>query len=443
MNITEQTVKHVSLLSLTGLAAADHITGTIFKKQIMSYGDWINPNWWWDDEIFMELTEEMADEMIANFEAKTFGKRVSVPRNHTGDVNENAGEVVKLEKGPGGLWAYLDIRDAETVQKIDDGLIFDVSMGFDWDYVDQKTGKHHGVVLIHVALVTDPYLNDMDDFRKTTIDELSRRFTTYAKNVGFGTESKSIIMMSKSKVEEMKRMKFAKVANDKEYVVEVKYKGEDGNEVVTSVEPGAEVEVPTEVADEVTNQIANSTAPTSESTETDEERQAREDQEAADAKAKEDAEAAEAEAKAKKDAEDKEQDSELSRVLAENAALKAEKTYDQLLAKGKITPAQKDLFLSLATTAPVKLSKAVTLSKDQTLKEGESASVISLLSAILSAGPSVLKLGEKGSDKTDATEGEVTLTDEDRAMLSKLGVSEESYIKQVKDGTFSKSKNKE
>src|SRR4051794_17759703 len=146
-----------SIVSPVQLGKTDQMVGTIFRKQIMSYGQWVNPNWWWDDEIFMELNEELADQMIDNFNKKTFGKRISVPRNHTGDVNANAGEVVKLEKGPGGLWAYLDIRDDKTIEDIDKGLIFDVSMGFDFDYQSQKDGKKYGAVLIHVALVTDPY----------------------------------------------------------------------------------------------------------------------------------------------------------------------------------------------------------------------------------------------------------------------------------------------
>ena len=46
----------------------------------------------------MELDEAFADSLTANFNAKVYGKRISVPLNHTGDVVANAGEVMKLEK---------------------------------------------------------------------------------------------------------------------------------------------------------------------------------------------------------------------------------------------------------------------------------------------------------------------------------------------------------
>ena len=55
--------------------AIDQVVGTVFRKQIMSFGRWVNPNWWWDEELWMELTPEIADEMIANFNNKTYGKR--------------------------------------------------------------------------------------------------------------------------------------------------------------------------------------------------------------------------------------------------------------------------------------------------------------------------------------------------------------------------------
>jgi len=414
-----------SAISQVQLGKTDQVVGTIFRKQIMSYGQWVNPNWWFDEEFWMELSEDIADQMIENFNKKTHGKRVSVPLNHTGDVTANAGEVMKLEKGPGGMWAYLDIRDERALDKINKGLVFDVSMGFDWDYVSQKDGKHYGPTLIHVALVTDPYLNDMDDFQKTDNLELSKRFDEFAENTGFGKLQPSIIMMSKDKVEELRRMKFSKITNDKEYPVEVTYTDAEGNEQKKTLEAGAELEVPTEQGQAVTDQVNSAEKPADENQETDEDKQAREAKEAADREAEEKREQ-EAEEERKKN---ESKDEQLSRVMAENAALKAEKDYQTLLAKGKITPAQKDLFMALAKQGAVTLSTDV---KSLNLSKGQSTSVTSLLSAILGAGPDYVKFGEKGA----GGEKKVELSKEDEAKIVKMGFNPGTFKKQLKAGTI-------
>ena len=75
-----------SLISKVELGKSDQVMGTIFKKQIVSYGVWLNPDWWWDGELTMELDEAFADSLTANFNAKVYGKRISVPLNHTGDA---------------------------------------------------------------------------------------------------------------------------------------------------------------------------------------------------------------------------------------------------------------------------------------------------------------------------------------------------------------------
>jgi len=417
-----------SLISPVQLGKTDNVVGTIFSKQIMSYGTWINPNWWWDEELTMELDEGLADAMIDNFNKKTYGKKISVPLNHTGDVTANVGEVMKLEKRPGGLWAYLDIRDEVAVKKINDGLIFDVSMGFDWDYVSQKDGKHYGPTLIHVALVTDPYLNDMDDFELADNAALSRRFEEYALNTGFGKSQPSIIMMSKDKVEELKRMKFAKVTNDKDYPVEVTYTDADGKEQKQVLEAGAEVEVSTEQEQAVKDQIASAEKAVEGKEETEEERQARE---AEEAKARE-------EEIAKDNKEQEKANEELSKAKAELAELKAEKAYNELLSKGKIVPAQKDLFLSIARLGEMQLSSDVKALK---LSKGQNTSLITMLSAILEAGPQVVKLGEQGGDSKD--EEKVELSKEQEAKLKRMGFNLNTIKKQLAAGKLTLSEENE
>lgn len=426
-----------SVISAVQLGKTDEVLGTVFRKQIMSYGQWVNPNFWWDEELWIEFTESVADEMIANFNNKTYGKRISVPLNHTGDVKSNAGWVIKLEKGDGGLWAYLDIRNAEALDMLEKGLIGDVSMGLDWDYVDQKEGKHHGVTLFHVALVTDPYLNDMDDFAKADISELSRRFEEYAGTIGFATDnqSRSVIMMSKTKVEELKRMKFAKVPNSKDHDVEVTYTDEHGEEVTKTVKAGEEIEVPKEAEEAVSKQIADAAAPAADDDDDD-----KNDPEP-EAGNDDDKDEPEGDPKPKDGEEDdpkpadppknEDKDAELARLRSEKADWLAKDKYNKLLAAGKITPAQKDQFLALAKATA---NTQVTLSKDAkktfSITKGDTPSVLTLLSAILEAGPKLMELGEKGADG----KVKVTLSAEQEAKLRKRGVNVETFKKRLESG---------
>src|SRR5215207_7709266 len=107
----------------------------------------------------------------------------------------------------------------------------------------------------------------MDDFTRADTAKLSRAFDNWAENIGFGKSEPSIILMSKDKVEELKRMKFAKVTNDRDFPVEVNYKDADGKEVKETIEPGAELEVPSDAADAIKSQVADATAPEPRTTE--------------------------------------------------------------------------------------------------------------------------------------------------------------------------------
>lgn len=354
-------------------------TGTVYRKQLFTYGIWINPNWWWDDELTMELTQELALAMKANFDNNTIGSKLTVPRNHTGDVNANTGEVIGMEVAPDALYVYLDVRDAKTAEDIDKGLIWDVSAGFDFDWVSQKDGSHHGPCLLHVALTDEPYINNMTGFEKT---ELSKREKVFAEQ--FAIDGKpGVIMMSKSKLKEINMLKLSTVKNDKDYPVKVTYKDDKENEVTIEVAAGAEVDVPEAAAEAVTTQISESTAPVADDGSDDVEKP---DETPAPAPAAD---------------EDKTKE-ELSKAHREIAEYRAEKTYDTLLAKGKIKPAQKQLFMSVVTNASITLSNDLKLSDTVTLAKGkqDATSVATMLSAIFEAGPT-LKTAEQGAEGED------------------------------------------
>lgn len=440
MNPRQNETSLRSLISPVQLSTTDSVSGTIFYKQLFSFGTWANPMWWWDGEPTMELTVDMATKMVDNFNKKVLGSPVPVPRNHTDDVNANAGEVVKLEVGTDGLYGYLDVRDPKTVDDINNGLIFDVSIGFDWDYISQKDSTHYGPTLYHVALVNTPYINNMSGFTEA---ELAKRNHEYAAPLTVAGRP-SVIMMSIDKVEELKHMiKFSKVTNDKAFPVEVTYKDQDGKEVKQTVEAGAEIEVDETAADSVTKQITDAVDPDiGEDGLTDEERQTKakeeqdkKDADEAEAKAKADADAAAAAAAASTDNDEPAPivgEQGLAAVRAENAELKAKDAYIGLLSKGKIVPAQKDLFMGLAkqdlTVKFAKPIEGVKLSKDN------STSVLVMLSAILEAGATQVKFGEQGGSGNGGVTAELTKEQEEKIVA--MGFSVEKFKSQLAKGNI-------
>jgi hypothetical protein len=428
-----------SIISPVQLAKADQVVGTIFRKQLFSFGTWVNPLWWLDGEPTMELTVDMATKMVQNFNNNVLGSPVPVPLNHTDDVKANTGTVIKLEVGDDGLYGYLDIKRPAVVDDINNGLIYDVSIGFDWDYVSQKDNTHYGPTLFHVALVNTPYINNMSGFTET---ELAKRNYEYAQPLQVAGQP-SVIMMSKAKVEELKGMKFAKVKNNQAFPVEVTHTNEAGEEVRETVEPGAEVEVLSEQADAVTKQFDEATAPEGGEGEGSGEGEGAGAGEGEGSQGAGEGEGegsgtgtGEGEVEGQGAGQGEGGDTELARLRERNAELEAEKEYGTLLSSGHITPAQKDLFMAFAkagSAAQVKLSTEIKTKdgKQVLFAKGATPSVTAMLSAILSAGPKVLKLGEQGGKGEEA---KVELTKEQEEKLAKRGINVETFKKRVAEG---------
>lgn len=292
------------------------LEGTRYRKQLAKYGEWVNPDFpWFSDSPMMTLDDAWGEKIVENFNNNVLGSKVPVPLNHTDDVKENTGEVLSVESVPGdGLYGILDIKDQPTVSKIDDGIIFDVSISFAWDFVRTDDNKHYGPTLVHVALVNTPYLVGMGGFEKLNAT-LSKSMYDVARL------PQTVIMLSKTKMKELSAMGNATVKNDRDFDVTVKYV--DGEvEKETVVKAGEELSVPESQAETVLSQIADATNDTQDDTATV--------QDDADNTGGETAEA------------------ELARLRTENSMLKLSAAYDQLLSEGKVTPAQKDKIMGLA-----------------------------------------------------------------------------------------------
>lgn len=311
--------------------------GSVYRKQLAKYGEWVNPEYpYLSSNPIMTLDETWGNKIIENFNNNVLGSPVPVPLNHTNDVKENTGHVQSLESIPGdGLYGNLLIADEDTVQKLDKKVIFDVSISFDWNHKRTDDGKSYGPTLLHVALVNNPYLIEMNSFEKVgpALSKLEESF----KPVGLSFAGTNVILLSRDKMKELSVMETATEETETE-----------------------------EVTGEVTEPETEQTEETEE--ETSEEETTEETAEVADPQ------------------------TELSRLRLENAELQLSREYDQLLAEGKVIPAQKDKILSLA-----KLSQGVELSTDA----GKKTDVTSLVLDILRSGTQQFSTEESGSSKEE------------------------------------------
>ena len=431
----------VVMLSSSTLSAKDKgeegdWKGRRFRKQIAAFGQLYSPL---DGEECELLDEAWAEEMLANFEAKQSGKiptlpRVSIPFDHWSGTKDNAGEVVALEIVPGdGVYATLEIRDYEALYRLEQDLVFDVSICFNWHYIDARTGDDRGIVLEHVALVNDPFITGMNAFEEAP-EQLKRDEVEAAEAYldNFNRRTNAVVMFSKNKVEELAKMRkhFSKdtegeepevveVTNNRDFDVVITVKDEDGEDVSKTVKAGETVEVPADQAEAVKKQIADAKDPNEKEGEGDDkenmsrEGEADEDKDGDEKAGEGDGEADENETDKKGEGDDKENLSrsereELSRLRAERNQAKAETAYQTMLSAGIIVPAQKDAFMQLHQN----LSKAggrVEFSRDGKKVE---LSTTELLEELVKAGGKRVQFNQTGS-----TNGEAA--DKDDAAISK------------------------
>ncbi len=367
--------------------------GSIYRKQVAKFGAWENPDYpWFSDDPKMTLDEAWAEQIVENFDNDSLGSQIPVPLNHTDDVRVNTGVVESLEVVAGeGLFANLKIIDEETQEKLDSGLIFDVSISFVWDLVRQDDGKHYGPTLLHVALVNTPYLIGMNSFEK--VGEALSKLTKSFKPVGLSLANEGAIMLSRTKIKELAHVEESTIKNDKDFDVTVTYKdGDEDKEVV--VKAGEEVVVPTEVAEEVTTQIADAVAPTeddnSDDSNSDDDSSSDDDSNKDDDASNDDN--SDDSSEEDEDEEEKDKDKALAKANLKVATLSVEKRYAELLSAGKVIPAQKDRILGLA-----KMSQGVSLSTEA----GKKIDLATVVFDILEAGNVKFSTEENGSGAED------------------------------------------
>lgn len=363
------------------------IKGSIYRKQIVKFGQWVNPDYpWFSDDPTMTLDEAWAETIVKNFNEDSLGSPVPVPLNHTDDVRVNTGLVESLEIVAGdGLYANLKIMDEDTQAKLDSGLIFDVSISFVWDLVRQDNGKHYGATLLHVALVNTPYLIGMNAFEKVgeALSKLSKSF----KPVGLSLANDGAIMLSRTKVKELSKVDESTIKNDKDFDVTVTYKDGDEDKSVV-VKAGEEVVVPTEVAEDVTTQIADATNPEDEDDSSNDDDSNSDD----DANSNDSNSDSNDDDSSEEDEDETDKDKALAKAKLKNAEYAVKERYSALLSAGKVIPAQEAKILALA-----KLGQGVALSTDS----GKKLDLATVVLDILEAGNVKFSTNENGSGAED------------------------------------------
>lgn len=360
-------------------------SASIYRKQLAKYGDWVNPQYpKHSSNPIMTLDDAWGQRIIQNFENNTVGAPIAVPLNHTSDVKANTGRVQSLESIPGdGLYGNLLITDQTTIEKLDKGEIFDVSISFDWNYVRTADNKNYGPTLLHAALVNNPYLTEMGSFEKvgTALSRLEDELST----IGLERAGHDVIMLSRHRVEELSDMATRTIKNEKGFAITVKFKeGDEEKEVV--IAPGEEATVPEDVADDVTSQIE-----AAEDSSTDG------DAGAAHSDATGDTTPPAAPA-------NETPEEELARLRQQNKELQLSSAFDKLLAEKKVIPAQRDSVMALAKLPQA----AVQLSADAAAQPD----VATLVLDILGKGKEQFSTDETGSSKED--ENATNTTDQNK-----------------------------
>nr|DAX17365.1 MAG TPA: hypothetical protein [Caudoviricetes sp.] len=368
---------HVFINRDTKVELADNEGGKYkrFKKQICQFGEYVDPN---NTSKRMVLDKLFGKRLKENFDGGKYGV-VAVPLGHPRNSSElaawNRGEMVNMELTDDGINAVIEIRDDETAKSVENRNIPDVSMGFEDNYLDKKTGKFVGPLLKHVGLVVDPYIKGM------------RRFVPLADEVP------AVLFSDSQDYEKEDKTMTVKIKNDREFDVKVTY-AVDGENKTETVAAGAEIEVPEDQAEAVKQQIADAEAP--------------------------------------KDNDKENELSEREKALADREAVLAEKEaaaakrdaeakFNKLLSDGKVVPAQKDAFMALSEASSTEIH----------LSDDETKTVDTLLSEFIEASPKLNLTDEKGADGEGNGGGDEVQLSEDEQSLTDLGLSEED-LKETK-----------
>ncbi len=139
--------------------------GRLFRKHILSKGELLHPN----TGQKITIDDTFVDTLKKNFTSNVC-PIVQVPlandRNeHTEDPSRNIGEVIGVETKDDKVYALIDVRDNDAADKMGKTLLGASAM-LHLDYTDTKTGERVGPTLLHSCVTNRPYVTDLEDYEE-------------------------------------------------------------------------------------------------------------------------------------------------------------------------------------------------------------------------------------------------------------------------------------
>lgn len=151
--------------SFLELARTPGTSGRLFRKHILT----IDKPFYYNGKR-VDIDQEFAETLVKNFQDKVCDI-VQVPvvddaNAHSEDPHRNIGEVVDVKIEGDKVYSYIDAR--KSAEDIGTTLI-GASALMSTNYVDTATNESKGPTLLHVAITNRPHLNNLDDFQEIAL----------------------------------------------------------------------------------------------------------------------------------------------------------------------------------------------------------------------------------------------------------------------------------
>lgn len=157
-----------TVVRLKGSAEPTSVSGSVFRKQILRYGEWLHPK---APGGKIKIDRELVEKIIANFRAKVLD-HVPVPITHDDkDAVSSIGEIIDLEADEQGLWGIHHITDKDAVSKIDKKTWRGSSATLNLDWLDRESGERIGPVLMNNVITNLPVITKLAPFEAVALGE--------------------------------------------------------------------------------------------------------------------------------------------------------------------------------------------------------------------------------------------------------------------------------
>lgn len=140
-------------------------TGRLFRKHLLNLGDLRHPvsgkTIKIDDNFVTTLKKNFNDGVCDIVQVPLAGAK----NEHTEDPERNIGEVVDIEVKDKKVYAVLDIRDDRHAEKLGKTYLGASAM-LSLDYTDTKSGKRVGPTLLHSCVTNRPYVTGLENYEE-------------------------------------------------------------------------------------------------------------------------------------------------------------------------------------------------------------------------------------------------------------------------------------